>query len=227
MKWVRYCIAGAVCALPLGCGPKPAPKAQPLQEPTNRVIMVEPPDQSSGAEPANVQPASPKDLAEEKASNAPPATSATTPPAATKPAETNKPAAPAKTTPTVSAPPAPTAPPKVENMTTLSSGLKYRDLVAGKGPSPKNGQTVTVQYTGWLMNGKKFDSSYDHGQPFEFRLGAAEVIPGWDVGVATMKVGGTRVLVIPPAMAYGPEGSPPAIPANATLEFQVSLLGVK
>src|SRR5258708_183713 len=85
---------------------------------------------------------------------------------------------------------------------TTGSGLKYEDLVVGKGASPKNGQTVSVHYTGWLTNGKKFDSSKDHGQPFEFPIGQGRVIKGWDEGVLTMKIGGKRKLTIPPSLGY-------------------------
>jgi len=108
-----------------------------------------------------------------------------------------------------------------------ASGLKYVDLVQGDGPSPHQGQTVTVNYTGTLENGKKFDSSYDHGKPYEFRIGTGSVIKGWDEGLMSMKVGGKRKLTIPPALGYGVRGSPPDIPANSTLIFEVELLGVK
>jgi FKBP-type peptidyl-prolyl cis-trans isomerase len=110
---------------------------------------------------------------------------------------------------------------------TTASGLKYTDLVAGTGASPQKGQTVTVHYTGTLTNGKKFDSSYDHGRPADFRIGVGSVIKGWDEGLMSMKVGGKRRLVIPSALGYGPEGRPPDIPGNSTLIFDVELLGVK
>lgn len=110
---------------------------------------------------------------------------------------------------------------------TTASGLKYTDLVVGTGATPQKGQTVTVHYTGTLANGKKFDSSYDHGRPADFRIGVREVIPGWDEGLMTMKVGGKRKLVIPSALGYGPQGRPPDIPGNSTLIFDVELLGVK
>ena len=116
-------------------------------------------------------------------------------------------------------------------MTTTSTGLGIIDTKVGTGPSPKPGQTVVVHYTGWLYEGgkrgKKFDSSVDRGQPFEFPLGKGQVIAGWDQGVATMKVGGKRTLIIPPSLGYGASGAGGVIPPNATLIFDVELLGVK
>jgi peptidylprolyl isomerase len=111
--------------------------------------------------------------------------------------------------------------------TTTESGLKYYDLEVGEGPSPEAGQLVSVHYTGWLEDGSKFDSSLDRGQPFAFPLGMGQVIPGWDEGVATMKVGGQRQLVIPPELAYGEQGAGGVIPPNATLIFEVELLDVQ
>ena len=114
---------------------------------------------------------------------------------------------------------------------TLPSGLKYKDEVVGTGPEPKAGQKVTVQYTGWLdesgQKGKKFDSSRDRNQPFTFTIGAGQVIQGWDVGVATMKTGGKRTLVIPAELGYGSRGAGGLIPPGATLIFDVELLGAK
>ena len=109
---------------------------------------------------------------------------------------------------------------------TTPSGLKYTDLVVGDGPSPRVGQTAVVHYTGTLTDGTKFDSSLDRGQPYSFPLGTGSVIKGWDEGVATMKVGGRRRLVVPPALGYGPMPRP-KIPANSTLLFDVELLDVK
>lgn len=113
------------------------------------------------------------------------------------------------------------------DMTTTPSGLKYIDLVVGSGPSPKTGGFAIVHYTGWLADGKKFDSSRDRNEPLEFALGRKQVIAGWDEGVATMKVGGKRRLVIPPNLAYGAQGYPGAIPANATLTFEVELVSIR
>src|SRR6516165_12245877 len=106
-------------------------------------------------------------------------------------------------------------------MTTTPSGLKYEDLQAGTGVAAKSGDTVEVHYTGWLTNGKKFDSSVDRGQPFSFQLGAGRVIKGWDEGVAGMKPGGKRKLTIPSALGYGARGAGGAIPPNADLIFEV------
>ena len=115
-------------------------------------------------------------------------------------------------------------------MNTTASGLQYEDTVAGSGTEAVNGNQVSVQYTGWLFNngqaGAKFDSSKDRGQPFRFSLGGGQVIRGWDEGVAGMKVGGTRRLVIPPELGYGTRGAGGVIPPNATLLFEVELLGV-
>lgn len=112
-----------------------------------------------------------------------------------------------------------------------SSGLRMIDTQAGTGASPKQGQTAVVHYTGWLYTdgakGRKFDSSVDRGTPFEFPVGMRRVIPGWDEGVASMKVGGKRTLIIPPALGYGAQGAGGVIPPNATLMFDVELLGVK
>src|SRR5204863_2880840 len=108
-----------------------------------------------------------------------------------------------------------------------SSGLKYVDTVVGNGESPTQGSNVTVHYTGYLTDGKKFDSSVDRNQPFRFVIGVGRVIKGWDEGVATMKVGGKRKLIIPSELGYGIKGSPPEIPPNATLIFDVELLAVK
>ncbi len=108
------------------------------------------------------------------------------------------------------------------------SGLKYYDTKVGTGPNPKIGQTVSVQYTGTLLDGTKFDSSYDHGgTPIDFAIGLGRVIPGWDEGVPTMKVGGKRRLVVPGALAYGATPTTPTIPPNATLVFDIELVAVK
>ena len=114
-----------------------------------------------------------------------------------------------------------------ESEITTSSGLKYVDQVIGTGDLAEAGKTTTVHYTGWLENGKRFDSSVGRGQPFTFPLGAGRVIKGWDEGVAGMKVGGKRKLTIPPSLGYGSRGADGVIPPNATLIFDVELLGVR
>lgn len=111
--------------------------------------------------------------------------------------------------------------------TTTPSGLKYTDQVVGTGTTAVTGKTVSVHYTGWLTNGQKFDSSVDRGQPFSFPLGAGRVIKGWDEGVQGMKVGGKRKLTIPSELGYGTRGAGGVIPPNATLIFDVELLGVQ
>lgn len=113
------------------------------------------------------------------------------------------------------------------NEVTTSSGLKYIDQVVGTGDLAVAGKTTTVHYTGWLTTGQKFDSSVDRGQPFSFPLGAGRVIKGWDEGVQGMKVGGKRKLTIPSDLGYGPRGAGGVIPPNATLIFDVELLGVR
>lgn len=117
--------------------------------------------------------------------------------------------------------------PDAEGLYTTRSGLKFKDTVKGEGARPTVGQTVIVHYTGWLTNGQKFDSSLDRGQPFDFKLGAGQVIKGWDEGVKGMHIGGKRHLVIPPQLGYGAKGAGDSIPGNATLVFDVELLGVK
>ena len=117
------------------------------------------------------------------------------------------------------------------NAVTLPSGVQYTDEVVGTGPQPEPGQMVDVHYTGWLdengARGRKFDSSRDRGKPFSFKIGAGQVIAGWDQGVATMHVGGKRTLVIPADQGYGARGAGGVIPPNATLIFDVELLGVR
>jgi peptidylprolyl isomerase len=117
--------------------------------------------------------------------------------------------------------------PMADNIITTPSGLQYIEVQEGTGDLPKAGQTVIVHYTGTLADGSKFDSSVDRGQPFSFRLGAGQVIKGWDEGLATMKIGGKRTLIVPSALGYGDRGYPPVIPGGATLNFDVELLAVK
>jgi FKBP-type peptidyl-prolyl cis-trans isomerase FkpA len=112
-------------------------------------------------------------------------------------------------------------------LTKTPSGLRYQDVTRGEGTEATADRTVSVHYTGWLPNGEKFDSSRDRNQPFAFTLGAGQVIAGWDEGVAGMKVGGRRKLVIPADLGYGTAGAPPAIPPGATLVFDVELLDVR
>ncbi len=114
-----------------------------------------------------------------------------------------------------------------EQVIQTASGLEYVEIAEGTGALPKTGDTVSVHYTGWLKSGQKFDSSVDRGEPFAFPVGKGRVIKGWDEGVATMKPGGKRLLLIPPDLAYKARGYPPVIPPNATLLFEVELLGVK
>jgi len=116
--------------------------------------------------------------------------------------------------------------PTGNEVVTMDSGLEYIDVKVGEGAEAKAGQTVSVHYTGWLVDGSKFDSSVDRGQPFEFPLGGGSVIKGWDEGVAGMKIGGVRKLIIPSDLGYGSRGAG-LIPPNSTLIFEVELLGVK
>jgi len=112
------------------------------------------------------------------------------------------------------------------SLETTDSGLQYEDLTLGDGDEAATGQNVTVHYTGWLDNGDKFDSSKDRDSPFSFDLGASQVIPGWDEGVQGMRIGGSRKLTIPPELGYGAAGAGGVIPPNATLVFEVELLGI-
>ena len=111
------------------------------------------------------------------------------------------------------------------NPTTTPSGLQYTDLTVGTGDPAQLGSTVSAHYTGWLLDGTKFDSSVDRGTPFEFVLGRGMVIAGWDEGVSTMNIGGKRELIIPPNLAYGDRGAGGVIPPGAMLKFEVELLG--
>jgi len=138
------------------------------------------------------------------------------------------PEAPAATPQKTSTSPATSTTPPAAPLITTGSGLKYQDLVVGKGPVPKLGDAIVVNYTGKFTNGKVFDSSLLPGRkPFELHLGRGEVIKGWDEGLSTMHVGGKRKLIIPPELAYGQRGYPGVIPPNSTLTFEVELLKIK
>jgi peptidylprolyl isomerase len=113
------------------------------------------------------------------------------------------------------------------NMNTIPSGLQIQDIKIGTGKAVKSGDTISVNYIGTLLNGTKFDSSYDRGQPFETQIGVGQVIKGWDEGMIGMKVGGKRKLVIPPELGYGATGAGTTIPPNSTLVFEVELMGIK
>ena len=133
----------------------------------------------------------------------------------------------ATTSPTSTAPPTSVPPPKGGQIVTTPSGLKYEELAIGTGASPIKGHRVQVHYTGWLTDGSKFDSSRDRGTPYDFAVGMGNVIRGWDEALMTMKVGGKRKLTIPPQLAYGAAGRLPVIPPNATLIFEVELVGAQ
>ena len=126
-----------------------------------------------------------------------------------------------------SATPNPSAEVNMDSSTTTPSGLQYRDLVVGTGEAARSGATAVVHYTGWLLDGTKFDSSLDRGTPLEFVIGRGQVIKGWDEGVGTMNVGGKRELIIPPDLAYGESGAGGVIPPGATLKFEVELIDLR
>jgi peptidylprolyl isomerase len=129
--------------------------------------------------------------------------------------------------PTAAPKPTISSTPKAMEPITTASGLKYEEVTVGTGATPATGQTVEVHYTGTLENGEKFDSSRDRNQTFKFQIGTGQVIKGWDEGLSTMKVGGRRKLTIPPDLGYGARGAGGVIPPNATLLFDVELIGVK
>ena len=115
----------------------------------------------------------------------------------------------------------------MDSYTTTPSGLQYKDLVVGSGEEARQGVTAVVHYTGWLLDGTKFDSSLDRGTPFEFAIGKGQVIKGWDEGVGSMNVGGKRELIIPPDLAYGDRGAAGVIPPGASLKFEVELIELR
>ena len=115
----------------------------------------------------------------------------------------------------------------MDSITTTASGLQYREIEVGTGEAASQGATAFVHYTGWLMDGTKFDSSLDRGQPLDFVIGQGRVIAGWEEGVSTMKVGGKRELIIPPDLAYGERGAGGVIPPGATLKFEVELVELR
>ena len=115
----------------------------------------------------------------------------------------------------------------MDSTITTPSGLQYKDLVVGTGEKARSGATAVVHYTGWLMDGTKFDSSLDRGVPFAFVIGRGQVISGWDEGVGSMNVGGKRELIIPPDLGYGDQGAAGVIPPGATLKFEVELIGLR
>ncbi len=157
----------------------------------------------------------------ENATAAPAAASATS--------DSNAPSNPSSSTSGSTSPPSAPASepaPAAAQEVTMPNGLKVQDLVVGTGAVAEPGMTVSVHYTGWLTDGTKFDSSVDRGQPYQFTLGRGDVIRGWDEGVKGMRVGGKRKLTIPSDLGYGAQGRPPVIPPNATLVFDVELLGV-
>ncbi len=182
--------------------------------------------------PAAAPAVAPKADASKSDSSKPDASKADTSKAADKPAAQSSSAAVAApaTAPSLAKPAAAAATATGAKMLTTAGGVKYQDTTVGNGAVAAKGQTVSVHYTGWLLEGgklgRKFDSSLDRGQPFQFPLGGNRVIKGWDEGVVGMKVGGTRVLTIPPEMGYGARGAGGVIPPGATLVFEVKLLGV-
>ncbi len=176
-------------------------------------------DHGSGAEEPSGSPASSKPTTADP--NSPPPRSGAIPQLRTK--------APATTAPTASDLPAEANPPSAPTITgQLDSldGVRYVDVKVGDGAAPVAGEQVRVHYTGWLTDGKKFDSSRDRGEPIAFKFDTGQVIKGWDIGLSTMKVGGKRRLIIPPELGYGDRGAGNAIPPGATLVFDVELMGV-
>lgn len=206
-RWIPGLVVMAFLAG--ACGPKPEATTPPETPPPATTAPAEtpaPPPAGETGSPNAVTPDAPGS------------------PEAAAPVETASPLA-AATEPGAS--PAASGPPPAGDQKALPSGVKYTIMKEGQGAVAEKGKKVQVHYTGWLTDGKKFDSSVDRNEPFAFNLGAGEVIPGWDEGVAGMKVGEKRRLEIPPDQGYGAEGAPGAIPPNATLIFEVELLGIQ
>jgi len=229
---MRTMILASVAVLFAVACSKPAEPPVPAgdQKPAASAEAVKPAEAAKPAEAVAAQPAAAQPVAAQPTA---------TQPAAAQPAAVGVPGEAVKNPEAV----VPAAPPKLEegpapnptivdlsnvpNALSTPSGLKYLDLTVGTGAQAESGKIAVVHYTGWLTNGQKFDSSVDRGTPFKFPLGQGRVIKGWDEGVATMKVGGKRKLIIPSELGYGPRGAGGMIPPNATLVFDVELLGVE
>ena len=203
MRW--YLLLAAILTMGVACGQS---EPQPSSINTRMEVATYIPTPSATATPT------PEHTAE--ATEASQASEATTPPAATAAPNGGQTGTPTNSDEV-----------KMDELTTTPSGLQYRDLTVGDGTAASNGDTAVVHYTGWLLDGTKFDSSKDRNTPFEFAIGAGRVIRGWEEGVGSMNIGGTRELIIPPDLAYGDRGAGGVIPPGATLKFEVELLDLK